>query len=314
MEHKGNKIMKNITFKTLILLAIIATAAFGQTVTLSTTTLGAALGGASSNAPQNTTVTLASTTGMLANGPNAQVNTVLYVDKEMMYVRTIPASGTVVVTRGAGTGAGARIVSHANGATVYWGATQTLGSVIIPATALFSLVQPNAEVTGTCTATNELVLPKIYSFSGDIYSCYNGSSGGQWFLQSVGTFGTAGDSITQFCTGQLGSSATNYIGNNTCATTAAGVAQVMSTAGVLANMYVNAGTAVSGGSSVDVVTLFKNGSSTAITCTFATGGAATQCSDVAHSITVVAGDYISWKIATASSDTGKDLSVRIGKY
>jgi len=305
--------MKN-TIKTLILLAILATAAFGQSYTLSTTTLSAAVAGGSNISPSNTTVTLASTTGMLANGPNQQVNTILYVDKELMYVKTIPSSGTVTVQRGAGTGAGAIQAAHASGATVYWIATQTLGNVTLPASKFVSLGQPNTEKTGTCTASNEMVLPLIYSFSGDMLNCYNGSSGGQWFVQQIGTNGTFGDSITMSCTGALSSAATDYIENTTCATTTAGIAQVITTPGVLANMYVNAGTAVTGGSAVDVVTMYKNGTATALTCTFATGGAATQCSDLSHSVTVFVGDVITWKIVTATSDAGANLSVRVGKY
>lgn len=300
--------MKN-AIKILIAFALLSLGLFGQTVTLSSTTLGAAV-----TSVTQTTITLASTTGMLGSGPNGQVNTVLYMDREMDYVNTVVDSTHVTVARGKGVGASVIPALHVNGAKVYWAATQTIGSTIIPATRFFRLEQPNAEASGACTATNELALPKVYVFSGDIWDCRNGSSGGQWIFLGNGTAGQAGTSVAAFCTGALTSAGTDFIGNTACATTTVGVKQVVSSSGTLANLYVVAGTAVTGGASADVLTVLKNGSATTLTCTFATGGAATTCSDTAHSVSVSAGDQITFQFVTATSDAGQNLSVKVGLY
>ena len=309
--------MKN-TIKTLIFLAIFAVAACAQTVTLSSTTLSAAVTGSNGTTTLQTTITLGSTTGMAAPSPFNQVNTILYVDKEVMFVKSVPSSGTVVVTRGAGTGAGAVIRAHASGALVYFANTSTLGSgpaaVVIPATRFIRLEQPNAEPTGTCTAANELVLPLIYSFSGNVYQCP--SSGGQWINIADGAVGTSpGRTVSSFCTGSLGSAETEYLNAVAClSATTATAGYIVPVYGTLYGLYSNAGTAVTGGTSKDVLTVYKNGSATTITCTYATGGAATTCSDTTHAVSVVPGDVISFQFVTATSDGGANVRASVSVY
>ena len=307
--------MKN-TIKTLIFLAIFAVAACAQTVTLSSTTLSAAVTGAvgsNGTTTLQTSITLGSTTGMAAPSPFNQVNTILYVDKEVMFVKSVPSSGTVVVTRGAGTGAGAVIRAHASGALVYFANTSTLGSgpaaVVIPATRFIRLEQPNAEPTGTCTAANELVLPLIYSFSGNVYQCP--SSGGQWININDGAIGTSpGRTVSSFCTGSLGSAETEYLNGAACSgATTATFSSVVATYGTIYGLYVNAGTAVTGGTSKDVLTLYKNGSATTITCTMA--ASATTCSDTTHAVSTIPGDYLQFKWVTATSDAGANVSASV---
>ena len=287
------------TLKTILLFALAATFASAQMITLSSTTLGAAVSTANT-----TSIALAATTSMQNQGPGNQINTALYVDRELMLVTAVVDSTHVTVQRGQQS---TRAVYHASGAKVYYAYTQ----LNTPALSQFNLEQDTAEVYGSCTAATEKVLPRIYVKSGDIFQCY---SSGQWFQISKGTMNTAGSSISAFCTGQLSSATTDYIGNTVCATTSAAVKQVITTAGVLANLYVIAGTAVSGGTGYDVVTVLKNGSATTLTCTFATGGAATTCSDTTHSVSVVPGDYLTFTMTTATSDTGYNVSLRLGIY
>ncbi len=162
------KNFKNITI--LFVLATLATgAASAQTVVLSSTTLGAAI-----TTLNGTNVTLAATTGMSSAGPANAINTVLYVDKEYMRIRTLVDSTHVVVDRAQGIGASARPALHANGATVFYANTVTYSpNFIIRAEQLFTngSIPYTSEVTGTCTRTTELVVPKIYLFSGNKYDC-----------------------------------------------------------------------------------------------------------------------------------------------
>jgi hypothetical protein len=163
------------TIKLLIALLAIAALGFGQTI-LSTTTLGAAI-----TTTNGTSLTLASTSTMANAGPVNQINTCLYIDAELFGVVTVTDSTHVVVQqRGRGCGAigeGARPTFHANGATVYFANTVTTGTTITPAASYIGVPQQiTAENLGSCTATSELVLPRIYYFSGQIFDCL----GGHW--------------------------------------------------------------------------------------------------------------------------------------
>src|ERR1035438_5153419 len=112
MRIKEKITMTKIT-KLFIAFLLVAGVSFSQTI-LSTTTLGAAVA-----TPNTTSITLASTSGMLGNGSQNQPQTVLYVDKELMYVTAVGSSTTVTVRRAAGLGAAGRPMVHASGATVY---------------------------------------------------------------------------------------------------------------------------------------------------------------------------------------------------
>ncbi len=167
--------MKNI-MKLTAVIALLAASCFAQTYTLPTTTLGAAVTSTSA-----TTITLASTSTMLNQGQANQVNTCLYIDAELFGVISVVNSTTVTVQqRGRGCGAlglSSRPTTHANGATVYFAITQTYGTVTIPAPSLIGKnVSLASEDLGSCTASAELVLPKIYIFSGQFFDCL----GGHW--------------------------------------------------------------------------------------------------------------------------------------
>jgi hypothetical protein len=81
-------------------------------------------------------------------------------------------------------------------------------------------------------------------------------------------------------------------GGGAAQTTSAAVEMVMPCAGTLDRLYVKTKTAMASGKTY-VVTLFKNGSSTGVTCTIA--ALASEASDLSNSVSVVAGDTISWR-------------------
>jgi hypothetical protein len=66
-------------------------------------------------------------------------------------------------------------------------------------------------------------------------------------------------------------------------------------AGIVRNLYWLSG-AASGSGKTDTVTVLKNGSATALTCSMAN---AASCNDTTHSFTVAAGDYLSMQIVIA---------------
>lgn len=164
-----------------VLFAAFASFANAQTI-LTTTTLSAALAGMGSvngatPTPNMSILSVASATGISAPAPNtsltsglvasSEVQTYLYVDRELMQVKAV--SGTnITVVRGIGsTGA----ASHASGALVF----------VVPTSAniLWSgstYGQPPAVPEGSCTRSNELYLPRIQFESGIISDC----NGGQW--------------------------------------------------------------------------------------------------------------------------------------
>lgn len=282
----------------------IASAMYGQTA-LSTTTLGAAV-----TTTTQTNIVLGSTSTMLNQGPGNQINTAIYVDKELMFVTSVVDSTHVVVQRAKGLGAAGRPVLHASGAKVYFSITAAN-----PAPAYFNQFQTNAETSGACTASLLLALPRIYEFSGDIYDCKRtGAAGtsGQWILVGTGTMGTAGRTISAFCTGTVGSAETAYLNSAACSgSTTLLQRQVVTTAGTLANLRVvsSANFLGTGGTAT---TVFLNGSATAITCSAA--AAATTCSDTTHSVAVVPGDVIAFQNISATSDTAANVSANVGLY
>jgi hypothetical protein len=137
--------MKNFKYF-LGVMVLLCSTAFGQAA-LSSTTLSSA---ASVN---STSVQVASASGLTAG------STMLYVDREAMFVNSI--SGTVIgVTRGSN---GTRATAHISGATVYLGAPNQFSSY------------PRF---GACTRGNEVVLPVIDVNTGAQYNCFG--STGRW--------------------------------------------------------------------------------------------------------------------------------------
>lgn len=142
-------------FKNILVVALFAllvsSAAFGQAVTVTTTT-------AASVGINDLTVTVTSATGIVAQGPLNQTNTELFIDREVMQVTTV--TGTVIGVR-RGQPDGTPITTHANGAKVWVGPPNYFGPAIFTK-------------SGSCTAANEINLPRMNTASGKPYDCVNG--------------------------------------------------------------------------------------------------------------------------------------------
>ncbi len=165
----------------LLLFAVVLlgmSAAFGQAI-LGTTTLSVATGNTVSSALTTgnlSIVTVASATGITAPTPNtsnvaglatSETSSYLYVDRELMQVKSV--SGTsITVVRGVGSTAAA---SHSSGALVFIvpNSAQTIWSGV-------DYGMAPAVPEGSCTRVNELYLPRIQFSSGLISDCLNG----QW--------------------------------------------------------------------------------------------------------------------------------------
>lgn len=264
---------------------------------LSTTTLSAAIPPAVGSGVTSQ-ITLASLTNVVAS---VTQGTMLWVDTEAMMVVTnsLPATGTtVLVQRGA---SGTRAQSHASGRTVY-------------------VSRPNLfqgyDVAGTCwtnaaQTTLPPILPWINITDGYRFDC---KADGNWFRSGVGSVGTSSRAVaTGFCTGTVGTAETEFLNGAACSgATTSTYRYVISTAGELANLRVFSSAAVTGGASKDVLTVFRNGSSTAITCTIAAAG--TTCADTTNGVAVAVGDTITFQFVTATSDTAANVAASIGLY
>jgi hypothetical protein len=124
---------------------LLAAPALAQT-SMSSTTLSAAV------AVSDNTVTVASATGITAR--STSVNTLLYVDQELMEV--VSLDGAVVrVIRGLNR---TRVAAHASGATVWFGAPRSFSS---------------ADPAGTCTAAATGYSPRIVPSTGSMWYCYS---------------------------------------------------------------------------------------------------------------------------------------------
>jgi hypothetical protein len=300
--------MKKLTQKpllfvaALLLLAVGAVPVFAQqqgAQTLSTTTLSTAIPNVNGGSGITSYVTLASLTNVTAT---VSVQTTLWVDTEAMDVVTnsVPSTGTtVLVTRGTH---GTKAEGHASGRTVYVG-------------------RPNLfqgyDVAGTCwsnaagTATVPAILPWINLTDGHRYDC---RSDGNWFYAGLGSQSTAARStVASFCSGTVGSAATEYLNYAACSgASTATYSFVVATDGELANLQVYSSAAVVGGTGKDVLTVYVNGSATAITCTIAASG--TTCTDSTHGVHVAAGAYVQFQFVTATSDTAANISASLGLY
>jgi hypothetical protein len=287
------------TFAVSVIVAFLAVASLAQqqgAQTLSTTTLSSAV--TAVGAGSISSVTLASLTNVTAT---VEVGTTLWVDTEAMDVVTnsIPPSGTtVLVQRGAH---GTQAAGHASGRTVY-------------------VSRPNLfqghDVAGTCWTSAAgsglpVILPWINLTSGYRFGC---RADGNWFKEGLGSASsTAITAAPGFCTGTVGSAATEYLNGAACSgASTATYSYTVSTPGELANLRVTSSAAVVGGSSKDVLTVYKNGTATALTCTIAASG--TTCSDTTNGVATVAGDYIQFQFVTATSDTAANLSATVGLY
>ncbi len=274
------------------LCGLFAVCAIAQTFTLTPTTLSTAV------LKTDTQVCVASATGI--NTPTiSSPGTLLFADFETMEVTGAGASTTCfVVDRHWAPGA------HVSGQTVYFG----------PPNQFFSV---DANVGGACTASALYVLPMINTTNGKIFQCL---SSGQWIQVGLGTgAGASVETIRAFCTGTAGSGETEYLNDAACSgATTATARYIVPEFGTLANLRISLSAAGAGGSNKDVLTVYKNGSSTTLTITTSTTACATAaaaaCIDVAHSVAVAPGDVITFQFVTASGDTAANMSASLNRY
>lgn len=289
-----SKFKSKIVFLALLcaLLATVpAPVANAQTAT-TVTTISSAMTAA------QTTITLASGTGISVQGNVNQINTGIYVDREFMWITTLVSGTTYNVARAKQV---TQRVAHASGATVYAGPL-TSGP-------FFFGSNSNGEATGACTSTAENYLPRIYTATGHIYDC---RSNGYWI--SLGTAGaTGGTRVAGFCTGTVGTAETEFLVGAACSgATTSTTRHIVSRGGTLADLRVFSSANVVGGTGKDVLTVQKNGTDTTITCTIAASAA--TCSDTTHAVAVAAGDVITFKFVTATSDTAANVAAAVGVY
>jgi hypothetical protein len=241
---------------------------------------------------------VASATGIAAPTVSAP-GTLLFVDYETMQVTAAGASSTCfVVDRHWAPSA------HVSGETLYLG----------PPNQFFA---EDANIGAGCTASTIYVLPMINTTNGRIFDC---RSSGQWIEIGRGT-GSDGsvETIRAFCTGTAGSAETEYLNDAACSgATTATARYVVPQFGTLANLRISLSAAGAGGSGKDLLTVYKNGSSTALTLNTSTTACATAaaaaCIDAAHSVAVAPGDVITFQFVTATSDTAANMSVSLGRY
>ena len=277
-------------------LAFAGISAFGQ-ATMTSTTLSTAI-----NSYQRT-LTVASATGINPPGNPISVTeigspsgnaayTMLYIDREAFQVLAVSGT-TITVARGY---QGTTSNAHVSGATVWVGPPEYFGN---------QYYGNNFGPSGACTASQLRVLPLIVPTTGDQYTCL---SGGNWIKLS----GPASN-VRAGCTGTVGSAQTEYLNQAACSgATTATMQYIVANAGTLANLKVFSTANVTGGSGKDVLTVYDNGSATALTCTIA--GSAATCSDSTHSVTVAAGDVLTFQYVTATSDTAANVAAVVQIY
>lgn len=273
----------------LLLVALIVScgpqAAHAQAVVASTT-LSAAVSTTSGQ-----TFTLTSLTGI---APTQSQSFSGFVDSEFVTIQsTLSTNSTIRVTRGQ---AGTVAKTHNSGAVFYFAPSN-----------FFSM----NEQSGSCTSTQLLYLPAINTLTGHIFDC---RSDGQWINILNGTMSSAASaSYSQFCTGTVATAATEFLNGAACSGASAATARiVVPSAGQIANLRVFSSAAVVGGTSVDVLTVLKNGVATSLTCTIAAAG--TTCNDVTHAFIVAAGDVLTFSFVTATSDTAANITAGVERF
>lgn len=88
-------------------------------------------------------------------------------------------------------------------------------------------------------------------------------------------------------------------------TTESDISQVIPTSGTIKNLYARMAATLSSGSYV--VTLYKNGSPTALTCTLDSANQAN--SDTSNTVTVAEGDLVSWEIARNAPNANRTVNI-----
>ena len=201
-----------------------------------------------------------------------------------------------------GTNAPVTIVDGANTETVTPSAVQAptvaAPSSITPWACSFTATLSNAHGSGVTIISGDAGLAEAANDNGHGYGITAGA-----LTYAGGCTGTATSSSTITLQG-LGIPATSA---HACTATTVTAAITVPRAGVLKNLSATAGTGGVGSGS-GVLTVYKNGSASAVTCTF---GTATACSDTTHSVTLATGDIIYATFTTAGSETLAGVSASV---
>ncbi len=293
------------TILALAIFALVSSLAFGQ-VTMTTTTTSNAINATA------TAFNVASATGIVAPSfavPNQPTGnqTILYVDHEAMFVTGLNGTYITVIRGYASTIAEA----HVSGATVWVGPPS-----------YFSFNEKDH--FGACTATNETSLPKINVDTGHIFTC---GSNGQWAQVMNGTqTGSPSSTMSFACTGTVGSAETEFVGSTVACSgsTSDLITWTATTAGTVANLRASS-SANFLGTGGSIFTVMKNDTAvTGFTC--APTAATKQCANMlpgftgagtagaVNSVTVAAGDRISVRFLSSTSDTAANLSASLSVY
>ena len=199
--------MKTKTLTTLILAAVMIVAAvpsFAQTLPTSTT-LSAAL----ASGTNSTLVTLTSLTGISASTNSVQ--TFIMVDREIMRVRTLPASGTTITVVRAINGPA---VGHASGARVTYGPGGGTWNTAGSSNGVF--LTSGFRPSGTCTRAQNQFLP-LYAVDEPprAYDC----NGGVWVGGNLPDMPPNAITLVGPCTVPIGSVAYGSFGTSITAST-----------------------------------------------------------------------------------------------
>lgn len=266
--------------KTLIRISLtfllLAGLAFGQATTTQTTL-------AAAQAVTDQTISLTSSTGVYAYD-GTQILTGIFVDREYEEVLTQIGSTSVWRVR-RGVGRGSARTGHVSGAVAWIGPPNYFDQGPI--------------LTGACTASLQPNLPRPNIATGQIMDC-----AGMWSNVNTRLQGSCSGTATYAATLGLYGLGQNLL--LTCTSTTVSLGPVMNHVGTVRAMSVTAGTAGSDATS-GVFVLYKNGSSTTMTCTV---GTAKVCSDLTHIISFVAGDVLAVQVTNghAGSETLADIS------
>jgi hypothetical protein len=305
-DKNMNKLKNSLAVSVLVVLSVASFAQIQGAQTLSTTTLSAAIPttstfGIGSNNAFTSNVCLASLTNVTAT---VSIGTTLWVDTEAMTVVTnsVPSTGTcLLVQRGA---FGTKAEGHQSGRKVYVGRPNLFQQFDVAGTCY-------ASSTGLTTSPAQLpaILPWINITDGKRYNCY---SDGNWFWEGLGSASTAITTISAFCNTIPAQNVAEYLNYGACTgQTTATWSYTVATNGELANLTVQ-GSAVA--ANANVITVYKNGVATAITCTVAI--AAKTCTDTTHGVATVIGDYIQFldTVGNTTTETFANPSATVGLY
>jgi len=211
------------------------------------------------------------------------------------------------------------------------GGTATLSSSIDELLTVYGISQSGGRLSVSNSQLDKLILSSTAVFvdGGGNYTCqtigFNPCTGTTypWTSNYHAVNAATGGSLVPWksvggsCTGVATASQTlglygtgPNVTASACTSTTIGTGIPMQQSGYLTFLQATATTGGVGASS-GVVTVLKNGSATAVTCTLGTG---TSCYDFTHSVAFAVGDLISLQFTTQGSDTLAGVNASVATY